>query len=99
MKLIEAVKLMSGPDRLYIETEDKEEIYRGYQGNWRFSEHEDLNDKEVVKIGLFTEIFRKELRQEKMASTYDYTKVPDMISDLRFSDLEYSIYQRITIKK
>ena len=97
MTLEEVVSRMSGPDRLHIETEDKEVIYNGYQGNLQF--HEINKDAEVVKIGLHMNVFRKSLRNEVLASTEGGVPLPDYITDIPYGDLEHCIYQKIVIKK
>lgn len=97
MTLGEVVSRMSGPDRLHIETEDKEVIYNGYQGNLQF--HEINKDAEVVKIGLHMNVFRKSLRNEVLASTEGGVPLPDYITDIPYGDLEHCIYQKIVIKK
>lgn len=96
MTLEEVVSRMSGPDRLHIETEDKEVIYNGYQGNLQF---QNVNkDAEVVKIGLHMNVFRKSLRNEVLASTEGGVPLPDYITDIPYGDLEHCIYQKIVIK-
>lgn len=97
MTLGEVVSRMSGPDRLHIETEDKEVIYNGYQGNLKIQNAD--NDAEVIKIGLHINVFRKSLRNEVLASTEGGVPLPDYITDIPHGDLEHCIYQKIVIKK
>lgn len=107
MTVEEVLNCMEGPDRIKIVSEDGTELYRGYQGTMkRFNgkQIEFNNDTvdmsaEVVKIGLFIEIYRREKREEILASTEGNVPMPDMITNISYGDLEQCIYTKIVTKK
>lgn len=97
MTLEDVVSRMSGPDRLYIVTEDKEVLYAGYHGNLQLR---NVNkDAEVIEIGFYMNVFRRSKRDEELASTEGEVPLPDYITDIPYGDLEHCIYQKIVVKK
>ena len=107
MTVEEVLNCMEGTDRIKIVSEDGTELYRGYQGTMkRFNgkQIEFNNDTvnmsvEVVKIGLFIEIYRKEKREEILASTEGNVQMPDMVTNISYGDLEQCIYTKNVTKK
>lgn len=107
MTVEEVLNCMEGPDRIKIVSEDGTELYRGYQGmmkKFNGKEIEFNNDTvdmsaEVVKIGLFIEIYKREKRESILASTEGNVPIPDMITNISYGDLEECIYTKIVTKK
>ncbi len=107
MTVREVVECMSGPDRIKIVDEEGTELFRGYQGMLQILtgkemeyQGENVNmSSEVVKIGLFVEIFSKENREAILASTEGRVPVPDMITDIPYREIEECIYIKIVTKK
>lgn len=97
MILGDVIDRMSGPDRLHIVTEENEVIYNGYQGNFHFSKVS--RKAEVLQLGLFMNVFRRDKRSEMLASTEGHVPLPDNVTDIAYGDLETCIYHKIVIKK
>ena len=97
MTLGEQLERMISSDRIIVQTEEKEELYRGYVANFEHSEVD--RDREVGKIGVATDIFRVTDRDRLLKNREKIDTKEDEISDFKFSDLELMIYIRIVIGK
>ena len=97
MKLGEMLEKMPNSDRLIVQEEDGEELYRGYVANFI---HCDVDrDSEVKRSGIATDIFKKSDREIRMMDREKVIFPADGKTDFRFQDLEFMIYTRITIDK
>lgn len=97
MTLQEMIKKLIPSNRLIVATEDGEELYRGYAANWQYSK--DKINAPVVKFGIYTDTFRRNIRESRLMQTEKQLVEVDNYTDFAFTDLEIVIYTKITIKK
>ena len=83
--------------RMLVMTEDGQELYRGYVANFMYCDVDRV--QEVKEVSLATDIFRKEKRDARLFQTEGRAEPVDNVTDFRFSDLEFMIYQKIVLRK
>lgn len=99
MKLGELLELIKGPERIRITDENKKVLYAGFRGTFELHEHEADAAMVVTRVGIHTEIFRKENRENVLFAVEGNVPALDMITDIPYRDLEECIYTRIETKK
>ena len=88
---------MVSSDRIVIENEGKEVLYKGYVGCSQYGNIDET--RKVKQFGLSTEIFRKELRPVYITGQRLKERIPvERISDFKFSELEMLIYTKIVLE-
>jgi hypothetical protein len=92
-------------DRLIVQDEEGTQIYKGFAASAIYNELP--RDAEVKSFGLHTDTFKRLPEATNvMQIAANRNAVPERIelppgceSDFKFSDLEFVIYTKITIKK
>ena len=95
--LEQVMQTLINSQRMLVMTEDGEELYRGYVANFMYCDVD--RTQEVKEVSLATDIFRKQKREERLLQTERRVDPVDNMTDFRFSDLEFMIYQKIVLRK
>lgn len=93
MTIADLAPVFCGPDRVQI-TKDGAEIFAGYWGLFVYHEdYEELQDAEVKKLGIATEIWHKDYKKLRLKAPMH----PDETPHFSFSDLNLIIWRTVTI--
>ena len=93
----QVIQRMINSERLLIVDESGKELYRGFVGNFGYSA---LDAAALVKkIQLETNTFRRGNPSDKIPQKEKQVVPVENLTAYSFSDLEFVIYQRITLER
>lgn len=100
MILKELLEVLSGPDELLIvrdaENEaDQEILYKGFKGLPICNQiPPELMEETVTRFSFYPEIRHKEWKKRNLMPPMD----PDKVPNFKYSDLQMTIYYKVTLK-
>lgn len=95
MVLEEVLERMAGPDRIRVMAGEKE-IYAGFNGVFKSEEkYREYKKSEVERLGATLDIKHKQYKEKGLLPPLHPKQTPDY----QFSDLQTTLYFKITIKE
>nr|WP_318682716.1 hypothetical protein [uncultured Acetatifactor sp.] len=95
MVLEEVLERMAGPDRIRVMAGEKE-VYAGFAGAFRYeAEYREHLKSEVERLGATLDITHRKHKEKGLLPPLH----PEQTPDYRFSDLQTTLYFKITIKE
>lgn len=95
MVLEEVLERMKGPDRIRVMAGEKE-IYAGFNGTFKSEEkYREYAKSEVERLGATLDIKHRQHKEKGLLPPLH----PEQTPDYRFSDLQTTLYFKITIKE
>ena len=95
MVLEEVLERMAGPDRIRV-MEGEKEIYAGFNGTFKSEEkYREYAKSEVERLGVTLDIKHRKHKEKGLLPPLH----PEQTPDYSFSDLQTTLYFKITIKE
>lgn len=95
MVLEEVLERMKGPDRIRVMAGEKE-VYAGFNGTFKSEEkYREYAKYEVERLGVTLDIKHRKHKEKGLLPPLH----PEQTPDYRFSDLQTTLYFKITIKE
>lgn len=101
MILGEYLEGMTQSERLWVREKDGTDVFRGFVGNFQYAKDaERYKQREIESHGLNVQIFRKEVRTDRLRREVKLLdEIPvESISDYQYQDLEMLIYNGVKLK-